>query len=268
MTEKHFCLDDSPWFQMLELDEVTSTNDFLRGFRPMGGEKEVTLVTAEYQTAGRGAGRNHWESRRGENLLFSLLVHPRHIGANRMFVLSEVLALSIREALTSYLLPPTSYLQIKWPNDIYVGDKKICGMLIENDLRGGCIENCVMGVGINVNQREFCFDRTQTDGIRHFAEPVSLANLLGHDVERRFVLESVMEHFTCYYEWTRQGRQDELHEMYLSHLYGRGETRCFRDEKGDFEGCITDVEPSGHLIITDGTGEIRRYAFKEVEYMM
>lgn len=271
MTDKHFCLDDSPWFRMVELGEVTSTNDFLKAYRPLE-ERRITLVTAEHQTAGRGAGQNRWESQSGQNLLFSLLVHPRHIPAHRMFVLSEVLALAIREAINYQLSNRTAdglrlacprifnfQLKIKWPNDIYYGDRKLCGMLIENELRGQTVERCVLGVGINVNQTTFESDAPN---------PVSLAQILGCEVERRFVLEAIMEHFTRYYEWTEQGRFDELHEMYLANLYRRDELHRFCDAGGEFLGTIVDVEPTGHLIIVDEAGDRRRYAFKEVEYII
>ena len=256
MTERHFCLDDSPWFRMVELDEVASTNDFLRCYRPVGEERRMTLVTAEFQTTGRGSGSNHWESRRGENLLFSLLIHPRHIPADRMFVLSEMLALAVRDALSSFLSPIANQpLKIKWPNDIYWGDKKVCGMLIENELRGSVVENCVMGVGINVNQTQFESDAPN---------PVSLKQIVGEDVERRFVLERVVEYFCRYYE----AESGDVHEKYLGHLYRRGEVHAFRDKEGDFQGTIVDVEPTGNLIILDETGQNRRYGFKEVEYII
>ncbi|MBQ8968573.1 MAG: biotin--[Bacteroidaceae bacterium] len=279
MKEEHFCLDDSPWFRMMEMDEVTSTNDFLRYYHPVGPERRLTLVTAEYQTAGRGAGTNRWESARGQNLLFSLLTHPRHIQAERMFVLSEALALAIREALESEelrvksekiatalaqedrdfpLFTLQSSFSIKWPNDIYYGDGKVCGMLIENDLQGRRVENCVMGVGVNVNQTEF-----ETP-----PNPASLAQILGHPLERRFVLERIVERFARYYNWTEQGRFEELHTMYLGHLYRRGEEYTYADEMGHFRGTIVDVEPTGHLIVRDAMGRDRRYAFKEVEYVM
>lgn len=265
MTEKHFCLDDSPDFRMVELGEVTSTNDFLRNYRPVGPERRLTLVTAEYQTAGRGAGSNRWESRKGENLLFSMLVHPRHIPADRAFALSEMLALAIRDAIASFLLPPTSdILKIKWPNDIYWGDNKICGMLIENELKGSQIERCVLGAGININQAEFEFDRMQQDGLRHIAEPVSLAQIVGEGIERRFVLERVVEYFTRYY-----GEEaNDIHELYMSRLYRFGEKHDFQDKSGIFRGTIVDVEPTGNLIITDEMGQNRSYAFKEVEYVI
>ena len=93
--EKHFCLDDSPMFRMIELDEVDSTNNFLRHL-DTPGDNRMTLVTAEFQTAGRGADRNHWESAKGENLLLSLRVMPSNLPARRMFAISEVAALAVR----------------------------------------------------------------------------------------------------------------------------------------------------------------------------
>lgn len=247
---------------MLELGEVTSTNDFLRSFHPLD-ERRITLVTAEHQTAGRGSGANHWHSAPGENLLFSLLVHPRHVPPERMFLLSEAIALAVRQAVEDFVMPelPAMAVTIKWPNDIYCGDQKVCGMLIENDLQGQQLENCIMGVGINVNQTTFT-----SDGSPHF-NPVSLAQLLGHEVERRFVLERVVEYFTRQFDLTEQNRGDELHQAYLTHLYRKGQLHRFADAQGEFRGTIADVEPTGHLIITDEMGQNRRYAFKQVEHL-
>lgn len=251
MTETHFPLDDSPHFRLLELGEVTSTNDYLRHYRP-AEERRLTLATAEHQTAGRGSGRNRWESAPGQNLLFSLLVRPRHIPAHAMFVLSEVMALSIREALNCQL-------KIKWPNDIYYADRKLCGMLIENDLQGTHVERSILGVGINVNQTQFS---------PSIPNPISLAQILGHEVERRFVLERVVEHFTRYYDWAEQGRLADIHQLYLDGLYRLGEEHPFRDSSGPFRATIVGVEPTGHLLLADAQGARRRYAFKEVEYVI
>ena len=114
----------------IALDETISTNRYAKEM-PEDESHELTLVTAEFQTAGRGAGTNTWESERSQNLLFSLISYPKRLQANQMFALSEVTALAIRDALSSYA---PGFL-IKWPNDIYYNDKKIVGMLIENDLR-------------------------------------------------------------------------------------------------------------------------------------
>ena len=263
MTEKHFCLDDSPSFQMIELDCVTSTNDFLRSYHPVVA-KRMTLVTAEFQTAGRGAGNNHWESAKGENLMFSLLTHPTHLAASEVFVLSEIMALALSQALNDFL-PETANdddrhkFTIKWPNDIYYGDRKICGLLIENELMGRQVKDCVMGVGVNINQLEFVSDAPN---------PCSLAHILGHPVERRFVLERVMQYFTQLYELTEQGHSafGDIHQRYLANLYRKGETHTYRDKDGEFVAVLSEVEPSGHLVLIDEEGRKRRYAFKEVQW--
>ena len=262
--EKHFCLDDSPRFRMIELDEVDSTNNFLRHL-DTPGDRRTTLVTAEFQTAGRGADTNRWESARGENLLLSLRVLPANLPVRRMFAISETTALAIRDALNAFLHHPTPSeggrgFSIKWPNDIYYADSKVAGILIENDLQGAQVLRSTIGIGINVNQRRF-----QSDA----PNPRSLADIVGHDVERRFVLEQFMESFTHRFAQIETGRQDALdalHKEYKSHLYRLGEEHTYSDKGGTFRATLTDVEPTGHLILKDTKGNQRRYEFKEVKY--
>ena len=257
--ERHFCLDDSPAFRMIELDEVDSTNRFLRQL-DTPGDNRMTLVTAEFQSAGRGSGENHWESARGENLLLSLRVMPSNLPVRRMFALSEATVLAVRETLDAFASGPG--FTVKWPNDIYFEDSKVAGMLIENDLQGVLVRSSVIGIGININQRRFLSDAPN---------PRSLADIVGHDVERRFVLEQFMERFTHYMKLIDKGKEDmldALHEHYKEHLYRFGEEHDFCDEMGVFCAKIVDVEPSGHLILQDKEGKRRRYEFKEVRYII
>lgn len=248
---------------MLELDEIDSTNNFLRHLNTPD-DYQMTLVTAEYQTAGRGADTNRWESAKGENLLLSLRVKPANLPVSRMFVLSETTALAISDVLGAFLpLTPSKRgrgVSIKWPNDIYYGDSKVAGILIENDLQGAQVLHSIIGVGINVNQRRFLSDAPN---------PRSLADIVGHDVERRFVLERFMERFTHLFGQIEDGRPealDALHENYKNHLYRFGEEHTYSDKDGTFRATLTDVEPSGHLILRDTNGTLRRYAFKEVKW--
>ena len=260
--ERHFCLDDSPLFHMIELDEVDSTNKFLR-LLDTPGDNRMTLVTAEFQTAGRGTDQNHWESAKGENLLLSLRVMPSNLPIRRMFAISEVAALSIRDALGAFLPPascPLPLFSIKWPNDIYYGDSKVAGVLIENDLQGDRVLRSTIGIGININQRRFLSDAPN---------PRSLADIVGHNVERRFVLEQFMDCFTHYMQQIDDGRPnalDALHDSYIKYLYRRGEEHSYSDKDGAFHATLTNVEPTGHLILRDSCGTLRRYAFKEVKY--
>ena len=269
--------------QWIKLDEIDSTNNFLRSSGCSGasrslhhldtpGHRRMTLVTAEFQTAGRGADTNRWESARGENLLFSLRVHPTSLPVRRMFAISEAAALAVRDCLHTFLpsnTPPKGGrgvpkggrgVSIKWPNDIYYGDSKVAGILIENDLQGARVLCSTIGIGINVNQRRFLSDAPN---------PRSLADILGHDVERHLVLEQFMDSFTHYFEQIETGKEeplDALHEDYKSHLYRRGETHTYSDKDGTFRATLIDVEPYGHLVLQDTTGKQRRYAFKEVKY--
>lgn len=262
-------LDNSPRFQMIELDEVVSTNTFLRSYRPLT-PVPVTLVTAEYQTAGRGQAGNTWESTRGENLLFSLQVRPSALPAANAFVLSEAIALSLREAIASFI--SAEDVNVKWPNDIYVADSKISGILIENDFRGSMVERSIIGCGVDVNQQAFTFPTlplTESSDAASRPIPVSLRQLLGHDTERRFVLDAIITAFRRRYDAIEGGSTQGIstvHTDYCQSLYRRQGLHNYRDASGTFSAEIADVEPSGHLCLRDTEGNLRRYAFKEVAY--
>ena len=264
--EKHFSLTDSPTFRMIELDAVDSTNNFLRQL-DLQGDSRTTLVTAEYQQSGRGAGTNRWESERGANLLFSLRVLPRHLPAGRMYSLSEAAALAVRDGLEaaagSFLSPAAlSGFSVKWPNDVYFGDCKVAGILIENDLQGPLVRSSVIGIGLNVNQRRFVSDAPN---------PRSLCQIVGHEVDRRTVLREFVTCFMQYMTVLDEGTDaalDTLHEHYKKHLYRWGEKHKFADGMGEFCATIVDVEPSGHLILLDEEGQRRRYEFKEVRHII
>lgn len=251
----HICMDNSPRFTWIELDEVDSTNNYLRHYRPQHTQG-MTLVTAEYQTAGHGQAGNTWESERGKNLLFSVLHHPNNTEARRGFILSQAVALGVADALSCFTegcdsCPPIS---IKWPNDIYLGNKKMAGILIETDLMGRNVQRMIAGIGININQTMFESDAPN---------PISLAQAIGHEQERRAVLEQV----TGYMQ--RRLAQAEnapatLRQDYMQRLYRRNGYHWYEDAAGCFEAAIEDIEPDGHLLLRDKDNVVRRYAFKEV----
>lgn len=252
--EKHFCLDDSPTFRMIALDEVDSTNNFLR-HQTAPDDCRTTLVTAEFQTAGRGSGQNRWESARSQNLLLSLSVMPAALPARRMYAISEAAALAVADALSTFA---PGFL-VKWPNDVYHGDGKVAGLLIENDLQGALVQRSTIGMGININQRTWVSDAPN---------PLSLAMVAGHDIERRQVLEQLMAHFMHYMHLIDDGQLDALHATYLSRLYRKDEEHGYCDVNGPFRATLTDVEPTGHLILRDTEGLLRRYEFKEVRFLL
>ena len=226
--------------KIVHLAETDSTNRWLR---EQGGEENM-LVWTDFQTAGRGCGTNTWESARGQNLLFSLLIHPVEVRPSEQFRISMAISLAIVDALACY----TDGLSIKWPNDIYWHDRKICGILIENRLSGGVIKDCIIGVGLNVNQQQFVSDAPN---------PVSLRQILGHDVEREEVLRRIVEGFKI---------DEDDGPRYRSLLYRRTGFHPYKDADGDFEAELIDVEDDGHLLLKDSAGRERRYAFKEVNF--
>ena len=249
----------------IDLDTVSSTNTFLSSYE-VPEKEDMILVTAEQQTAGRGQQGNTWESEARKNLLFSILVRPSTLPAARMFVLSEAIALSIREAIAHELSRgEMEEVCVKWPNDIYVGNCKIAGILIENTLAGQHIECSIIGCGVNILQRIFYFPETPS-AMPH-PKPTSLAVLCKSLVApslREHVLENILTAFRRRYAEIQRGAYSGIHAEYLEHLYHSRGNHTYADANGTFLATIDDVEPDGHLLLRDSEGQQRRYAFKEV----
>ena len=231
-------------FKLIHIEETDSTNRWLKAH----GEGTMVVV-ADYQTAGKGCGTNSWESERGKNLTFSMLIHPTDIPASQQFRITEVVSVALCEVLEQYI----GDVSIKWPNDIYMGDKKICGVLIENRLQGNVIVDSIIGIGLNVNQTEFVSDAPN---------PVSLRQLLGREIDREALLHDFLETLETV------SSSETTYSAYRNKLFRLGKQAVFSDEKGRFEGTIQDVETDGRLLIKDLAGQARRYAFKEVQFVI
>ena len=238
----------------LRLTETDSTNRFLREYTGAEGSL-MTVVTADYQTAGRGQGRNSWESAPGQNLLFSVKVRPRGLEARRQFVMLEAGALAVRDALSHY----ADGFTVKWPNDVYWRDMKISGTLSECAIAKGFVGGCILGVGINVNQREFTSNAPN---------PVSLFNILGRETDREELLCLFEDGFRRYLGMVDAGRYADIHALYCDSLYRRTGLHAWRDATGEFTASILRVEPDGRLVLRKEDGEVKEYLFKEVEYVI
>ena len=235
------------------IEETDSTNKALRERMATGQVDEGSVVVAGFQTAGRGQVGNVWESEAGKNLTFSVVLYPETVPANRQFVLSQLAALSVKEVLDAY----TDHITVKWPNDIYWKDKKICGMLIENDLCGKNIYATIIGIGINLNQLEFRSDAPN---------PVSLAQITGSVYDADDVLDRFLSILYKWYLRLLKGEEDIISNKYREALYRRDGYYPFSDDDGGFAARIYDIEPTGHLVLQLQDGILRRYAFKEVRY--
>jgi BirA family biotin operon repressor/biotin-[acetyl-CoA-carboxylase] ligase len=247
-------------WKIMHIAETDSTNRWLRDEAtgnsgqaqtvresPLSSAAD-TVVWTDYQTAGRGQGSNRWESERGKNLLFSLLIHPLQLPANRQFQLSMAISLALCEALGQHI----GDLSIKWPNDIYWRNGKIAGILIENRLQGTMIRDSIIGVGLNVNQRQFHSDAPN---------PVSMWQICEHEFDREQLLKDILRLFGQYL-------QRDNKSQYLSMLYRRKGFFPYADKEGAFMAELADVEADGHLVLRDDDGRERRYAFKEVTFVM
>lgn len=238
----------------IHIDETDSTNHYLRRYQGEEG-RALTVVWADFQTAGRGQGTNSWESERGKNLTFSVKAHPKNVPAARQYVMLEAGALSVMEALGEY----AGGMAIKWPNDVYWNDRKISGTLSECSVHGSYVKNCILGIGINVNQRTFVGDAPN---------PVSLSQIVGREIDRKALLEAVVERLTSYLELLNAGDFDRIHGKYKSNLYrGVGAFR-YEDGVGEFIASIADVEENGHLVLRRSDGRLSTYAFKEVKFII
>lgn len=236
------------------LDCVDSTMNYLRCEPDI--PSPFNLVTADFQTAGRGQRGTSWEADKGVNLLFGFKFHPTWLRADRQFLLSEALALAVAQSLEKYA---GKSISIKWPNDIYCGDRKICGMLLEHDLCGAHIATTLTGIGINVNQRQFCSQAPN---------PVSLYQLLGKEVDRAAILRNVLRLFTEYYRQLLNSQTSQIEKAYLKRLYRAAGYYPYRDANGCFEAQIESVCPNGQLVLRDSQGQQRIYAFKEVAFVL
>ena len=240
----------------IRLEVTDSTNNYAKQM-PIGttATEEMTIITAQYQESGRGQGTNHWESEAGKNLLFSVSLFLKAVAARQQYILSMAGALAVKAALDEY----TSYITLKWPNDVYWRDRKISGTLIETSLSGQTIRRCIYGVGININQETF---------VSNAPNPVSLRQIVGHDTPPDEVLEKVLHHFEHYYQLVSEGHDDPIMAQYKQALYRKEGLWPYHDAHELFMARIKDVTPTGQLILTDADGHNRTYAFKEVSFVI
>lgn len=216
------------------------------------GVKEGTVVITDDQFAGKGQAGNQWSSYPGQNLTFSLILHPYFLKPKEQFLITVILSLGIKDALEE-ILP--GEVKIKWPNDIFFNNKKIAGLLIENVLRGNNYDSCVAGIGLNVNQTDFPADITAT----------SIKLVTNQQVELNLLLNSLVTSIATFYHKLQDDRK-LLQESYQQSMLGLGEERKFKAAGDEFVGIIQGIDEFGRLQIKQGT-ELLIFQHKEVEML-
>lgn len=237
---------------VIYLDECASTNSEVADKeRYHHGDAVVALS----QTAGRGQRGRSWESIPGENLTFSVVLEPIFLRVVEQFLLSEAVALSLVDTLAVYGIDAS----IKWTNDIYVGDRKICGILIEHDLRNDYLSRSIIGIGLNVNQGEF------SDWIPN---PVSMSLVTGMRYDIREVFDTFYGKLMARFDSLREGGESSIQADYHDVLYRKDEPHKFIiPNEGEVVGVIREVRPSGELMV-EVDGKLRGFLFKEIEFVI
>ncbi len=270
------------------LASTDSTNEEAK--RRISDIDNLSVVSALEQTSGRGQRGNQWYSAPGQNLLFSIVLKSPSLIAKNHFALNEMAALSVTDFISAYGIKA----EIKWPNDIYVGEKKICGILIENSFLGNAISSSIIGIGLNINQKNFNVS---------LPNPTSLVLCSAQDepldIDR--CLCRFMDIFTSYHDrfLTSDSDLSPLRQHYLDALWRSGKLSRFIDftilptghldgpmnlytpeapdtdilpqyQSGNvFPGIIRGLSETGNLLVEDLTaGIVREFGFKEIGYIL
>lgn len=235
------------------MDEVDSTNN--EAERHVFEAPEGSVWCAQRQVKGRGQQYNTWESEAGKNLTFSILLRPTFLKAEDQFLLSKIISLSVIDFLEAHGLPA----RIKWPNDIYAGDKKICGILIEHHIAGEYITATIAGIGINVNQTVF---------ISNAPNPTSIALETAQTLDLKTSLKNLLNQTEKRYLSLKKGAVNTINKDYLTHLYRYNEWHDYMQKGKRFRAKITGIRNTGELLLEKENGTKFSAVFKEIEFCL
>jgi BirA family biotin operon repressor/biotin-[acetyl-CoA-carboxylase] ligase len=239
-----------------DLETATSTNTYAQTLLAQKKILDGTLIFARHQTAGKGQLSNIWESEANQNITLSVVFYPTFLKIQNHFLLNQAIALGVHDFVQFYVKKQT---KIKWSNDIYVQDKKIAGILIQNSLQGETLQHSIVGIGININQSVF---------LSNAPNPTSLTI----ETKEYFKIEDCIEYLAqCLEQRYLQLRQQNFEKLrldYLNSLYLRGEWRNYeKTATGEcFLGCIEGVKDTGHLIMQTIKG-LEIFDLKEIKFL-
>jgi len=242
---------------LIKLSDVDSTNNYLKLLvsksEPL---PEGTVIMADNQFAGRGQQQSSWQSEPGKNLTFSVYLKPGFLPVQKQFLLNMAVSVALNDALTAFT---GLGFKIKWPNDIYFGQQKLGGILIENLLSGSSYKTGIIGIGLNINQVEF------SEALKKNA--ISLSQILHKNVNLIALLAVICSHIESKYLKLRANNYPFLQSDYLKKLFWFNEIGRFSHDGEIFEGVITAVSEQGLLVI-NRDGLEKAYNFKEVEFLI
>ena len=241
---------------LIELQKADSTNEFAADLLKTRDIPEGTVIWALEQFAGKGQGNNTWESEPGKNLTFTLVLHPAFLLPARQFLLNEAITLGIIDFTRSLLT--AEKIQIKWPNDIYAGNRKLGGILINNIISGTNFETSMVGIGLNVNQVDFPST---------LPNPVSLAMLANQEFELKQVLSGLCHSILIRYHQLQKEEVKNIYDDSCRSLMGFESWEDYRIGEEKMTGKITGVTDSGKLMVQTRQGKGMEFDHHEIEFI-
>ena len=245
---------------LIKLETTESTNSYLIELASKQPLPEGTVVVSDFQTGGKGQSGASWSSEAGKNILVSILFQPQFLPVKKIFSLSKAVALAVQDTLDAYGI----ISKIKWPNDIYVGEKKISGLLIENAMRGIEVQQSIVGIGVNMNQEIFP---------ANIPNPVSMKMITGNEFYIDECLFNLCNHLERRYLQLKGGRFNEIADEYLNSLYllyrknNYNQLTAMNSAGQKFSAQIINVEDDGAIVLIKEDGSLERFRFKEIAFL-
>lgn len=243
----------------IHLKSIDSTNSYASELLSRIKPVEGTLIYTFEQQKGRGQRGNTWESEPNKNVASSFILYPAFLPAGKQFLLNKIISLAVADLMAELIKPSdkTQEIKIKWPNDIYAGNKKIAGILIENTLRENNIQNAIVGIGININQILFNTDINAT----------SLALIKNKEFDLMQIIELLCEFIEARYLQLKGNKLDGIDTAYLQHLYQFNEWHHYSSNNQLFEGKISGISGLGKLQVQLKSDEIKEFDLKEIKFV-
>ena len=240
---------------IIKLDAIDSTNNYLKKIILNEGINDYTVVTAKFQTQGKGQLGTEWESEHSKNLICSVYKKEINIKVQDQFVISALVSLALIKTLRKVNL---SNMHIKWPNDIMSDNKKICGILIENIVKENYIKDAVIGIGLNVNQTIF----------NNLPNAASIKNLIGTTCSIDEILKDLVKNIKYYFNELDKSSINSIFEKYEDALFRINKPSTFKNSKGEvFSGYIKGVSRSGKLSVMLEDNLVESYDLKEISML-
>lgn len=239
---------------LLHHEELPSTNTYAQELVAKSKPIEGTVISTFRQPQGRGQVGSKWESEPDKNLTLSVILYPTFLSPSQNFALNKAVALAVRHFVAE--LVPQQVVKVKWPNDIYVGTRKICGILIQNSLNRNALASSIVGIGVNVNQTIFSKD---------IPNPSSLQLENGKEYDLSSLIPLLCQHLEAMYLRLKSGQFAILDAEYLNHLYRYQESTLFQRINGSvFWGKISGISNSGQLLVSVEDGGEEAFDLKEI----